>query len=156
MDVEHLIADIDAEGRRFGIRFGAHPFSPFDGGISDATPGCGAGHLINVTTSSTPRVGREGSGDEGGAEKALTKTSKQRFKGFRAEVTFVEEAGKFYDNGDTPIRNEKLLREFWEQYVGSASAVTETKGPVPEFVAITVGGIVQIRNAATRHALTCP
>jgi serine protease len=86
------------------------------------------------------------------AEAARAKAAGLSFEEFRAQVPFVEETGKFYVNGDTPIRNEKLLREFWEQNIRTAPP--EPEGEVPEFAVITVGGLDQIWNQATRHALS--
>ena len=87
------------------------------------------------------------------ADKAREKAAAQSYEAFRATVPVVDGTGKFYVNGDTPIRNEKLLREFWEQNVRSAPPAPGGDD-VPEFSVITVGGLDQIWNAATRHALS--
>lgn len=86
------------------------------------------------------------------AEAARARAAVLSFEDFRAQVPFVEETGKFYVNGDTPVRNEKLLREFWEQNVKAAPPTPE--GEVPEFAVITVGGLAQLWNDATRNALS--
>ena len=86
------------------------------------------------------------------AETARQDASSQSFEAFRDSARFVEETGKYYVNGDTPIRNEKLLREFWTRNVAHAPSVPA--GEVPEFAIITVGGLDQIWTVRQRHALT--
>jgi serine protease len=86
------------------------------------------------------------------AEQARAKAAQMSFEEFRAQVPFVEETGKFYVNGDTPVRNEKLLREFWEQSIRTAP--TDCGEEVCEFAVITVGGLDQIWSQAERHALS--
>ena len=86
------------------------------------------------------------------AETAREDASSLSFEAFRDSTRFVEETGKYYVNGDTPIRNEKLLREFWMRNVANAPPVPA--GEVPEFAIITVGGLDQIWTVRQRHALT--
>ncbi len=86
------------------------------------------------------------------AEAARESVSSMSFEEFRDSTPFVEETGKYYVNGDTPIRNEKLLREFWQRNVANAPPMPD--GDIPEFAIITVGGLDQIWTVRQRHALT--
>ena len=86
------------------------------------------------------------------AAEARAKAAQLSFEAFLAQVPFVEETGKFYVNGDTPIRNQKLLREFWEKYIQAAPA--DCGEEICEFAVITVGGLDQIWSQAERHALS--
>lgn len=86
------------------------------------------------------------------AETARETASSMSFEEFRDSTRYVEETGKYYVNGDTPIRNEKLLREFWQRNVANAPPMPE--GEIPEFAIITVGGLDQIWSPSQRRALT--
>ncbi len=74
------------------------------------------------------------------------------FEAFRDQTLFVPETGKYYVNGDTPIRNEKLLREFWEQNIRNTPP--PTAGGTPEFTISNVGGLDQIWSPAQKYQLT--
>lgn len=86
------------------------------------------------------------------AEEARQKSSSLTFEEYRDSVVFNAETGKFYVNGDTPIRNEKLLREFFDQNVKNAPV--QSDGTVSEFLVATVGGLDQIWNRHDRFNLT--
>lgn len=86
------------------------------------------------------------------AEESRAKAAQLSFEEFRAQTLFIEELGKFYVNGDTPILNEKLLREFWELNIQTSP--TDCGEAVCEFSVITVGGLDQIWSQAARHALS--
>lgn len=78
------------------------------------------------------------------------------FDDFRDRVLWVEATGKYYVNGDVPIRNEKLLREFWQQNIQNdpLQIVPAQDGTIPEFAIATVGGLDQIWSQADRMRLT--
>ncbi|MFZ7090794.1 matrixin family metalloprotease [Primorskyibacter sp. 2E233] len=97
-----------------------------------------------------PEAGNKALGDL--AETARQNLSALSFEEFRDQTPYVEATGKYYVNGDTPIRNEKLLREFWLKNI--ANAPPKPASDVPEFSVITVGGLDQIWSAAQRRALT--
>lgn len=86
------------------------------------------------------------------ADAARESRAAMDFASFKEQTLYLPETGKFYVNGDTPIRNEKLLREFWMQNVRALPRPSD--GPVPEFTVINVGGLDQIWDAGTRKALT--
>ncbi|MDQ2090828.1 matrixin family metalloprotease [Marimonas arenosa] len=86
------------------------------------------------------------------ARAAREASAELSFEAFRDQTLYVEETGKYYVNGDTPIRNEKLLREFWEQNVRSEPPQGEDG--TPEFTVMSVGGLDQIWSVADRHRLT--
>lgn len=86
------------------------------------------------------------------AEEARVALENLTFEEFRDQTLYVEETGKYYVNGDTPIRNEKLLREFWAQHVAQPSAPAD---PVlPELAVMNIGGIDQIWSNSMKRALT--
>ncbi len=98
----------------------------------------------------SPEVARNASG-------TLAEASRQRFadmtfEEFRDAVLFVEETGKYYVNGDEPIRNEKLLREYWERNIRTKPVPPQ--GESPEFTVVNVGGLDQIWNGAERLGLS--
>lgn len=88
------------------------------------------------------------------------------YQTFRDSVLYLPETGKFYASGDVPIRNEKLLREFWEQNIrddqiivpplgeGGHGIATPGRGGIPEFTIGQNGGLDQIWSAQDQHALT--
>lgn len=88
------------------------------------------------------------------------------YQTFRDSVLYLPETGKFYVSGDVPIRNEKLLREFWEQNIrddqiivpplgeGGHGIATPGRGGIPEFTIGQNGGLDQIWSAQDQHALT--
>lgn len=86
------------------------------------------------------------------AEEARRSQAEMGFEAFRDQTLYLPDTGKFYVNGDTPIRNEKLLREFWEQNVRSAPPLSV--GETPEFTVLHVGGLDQIWGAADRRNLS--
>ncbi|MCF3593957.1 hypothetical protein LZG00_08090 [Rhodobacteraceae bacterium LMO-12] len=86
------------------------------------------------------------------AEEAREISSSMSFEEFRDNTHYVVQTGKYYFNGDTSIRNEKLLREFWLRNVASAPPVQE--GEIPEFAIITVRGLDQVWSLSQRRALT--
>ncbi len=86
------------------------------------------------------------------AEQARTKAEGMSFEDFRETVTFNADTGKYYVDGDTPIRNEKLLREFFEKHVKNAPDAAD--GTVPEFAVATVGGLDQIWDVHHRFNMT--
>ena len=86
------------------------------------------------------------------AETARETASGMSFEEFRDSTRYLESTGKYYVNGDTPIRNEKLLREFWLRNVVNAPSVPE--GEIPEFAIVSVGGLDQIWSPIQRHSLT--
>lgn len=96
--------------------------------------------------------------EEGAAELArLAEEARQEWAGmsyeeFKASVPYVEEIGKWVVDGDVAIRNEKLLREFWEQNVARPPEVAP--GDAPEFAIKSVGGLDQIWNEHSRRALS--
>lgn len=61
--------------------------------------------------------------------------------------------GKYIVNGDTPIADEKHLREFYESNVRGTPEAAEGSELVPEFTVATVGGLDAVWNSATRRAL---
>ncbi|MGB2200273.1 MAG: matrixin family metalloprotease [Pseudooceanicola atlanticus] len=86
------------------------------------------------------------------AEAAREARSGLSFEDFRDQTTYIPETGKYYVNGDTPIRNEKLLREFWEQNVRNKPV--PPMGETPEFTVINVGGLDQLWGPVEKHNLT--
>ncbi|MES2666517.1 MAG: matrixin family metalloprotease [Pseudomonadota bacterium] len=82
------------------------------------------------------------------AETARKKVAGMSFEAFAAAVPYLEETGKYYVDGDTPIRNIKLLREFWEQNIRFAPVPPE--GSSLEFSVATVGGLDAVWNGAER------
>ena len=86
------------------------------------------------------------------AEAARTQAKQLTFEEFRDQTPFVPETGKYYVNGDTPIRNEKLLREFYEQNIANTPPVPS--GNVPEFTIITNGGLDQLWGATQQRQLS--
>lgn len=86
------------------------------------------------------------------AEKAREEVKQLTFEEFRDRTPFVPETGKYYVNGDTPIRNEKLLREFYERNIVSSPPVPE--GDVPEFTIITNGGLDQLWGDNIKNQLS--
>ena len=86
------------------------------------------------------------------AEEARRDVEGLSFEEFRDRTLYVEETGKYYVNGDVPIRNEKLLREFWEQNIRDNPAAQD--GVSPEFTVVNTGGLDQIWNGAERLNLT--
>ncbi|QRK08982.1 matrixin family metalloprotease [Archangium violaceum] len=65
--------------------------------------------------------GADGLPDTGPVGQALS------WEEFRAQV-YQDPEGVFIVNGDTPIHNEKLLREFYEQYVKPGQLIVHTSG----------------------------
>lgn len=86
------------------------------------------------------------------AEAARLTSSKLDFEEFKAQTLFVAETGKFYVNGDTPIRNEKLLWEFWRLNVANQPEPADPN--TPEFAVMNVGGLDQIWSDTWKRSLT--
>ncbi len=86
------------------------------------------------------------------AEEARLAKANLSFEEFRDQTLFVPETGKFYVSGDVPIRNEKLLREFWDQNVRNAPPVVTADSP--EFAIGHVGGLDQVWNSVQKHRLS--
>lgn len=86
------------------------------------------------------------------AEAARENVETLSFEEFRDQTLYVPETGKYYVNGDIPIRNEKLLREFWERNIRARP--DQIEGASPEFTVINVGGLDQLWNGAERLKLT--
>ncbi|MFC3616456.1 hypothetical protein ACFORG_22155 [Lutimaribacter marinistellae] len=111
-------------------------------------------------TLAAPLVAQSLAPDEGAeelgrlAEEARKASEGLSFEEFRDQTVYVEETGKYYVNGDTPIRNEKLLREFWESNVKNAPVRAPADAGTPEFSVITVGGLDQIWDPMERLRLT--
>lgn len=74
------------------------------------------------------------------------------FEEFSDRVTYLPETGKYYVNGDVAIRNEKLLKEFWEQHIREGEP--KPTGDVPEFIISTVGGLDEVWDDAVKRNLT--
>lgn len=90
------------------------------------------------------------------AAQARSRAPADDFEAFRDSVTYLPETGKYYVNGDEPIRNEKLLREFWEQHILSSPLQVPSTGPDerPEFIVARNGGLDQIWSPEDRRRLT--
>ncbi len=86
------------------------------------------------------------------AEAARAQAKQLSFEEFRDQTPFVPETGKYYVNGDTPIRNEKLLREFYEQNIANTPPAPGEN--IPEFTIITNGGLDQLWDGAQQHQLS--
>jgi serine protease len=86
------------------------------------------------------------------AEAARTAWADMGYEAFRDSLLYLPDVGKWIVNGDVPIRNEKLLREFFERNVKVAPAVPA--GEVPEFTIAQVGGLDQVWGAHLKRALT--
>lgn len=85
------------------------------------------------------------------------------YETFRDSVLYLHETGKFYVNGDVPIRNERLLREFWEQNIRDDQIAVpppadSAPGPeneaIPEFTIGQNGGLDQVWSATDQRALS--
>lgn len=87
------------------------------------------------------------------AETARARAEQSDFETFRDATLYLPETGKYYVNGDTPIRNEKLLREFWEGSVRRHAASVDDAAP--EFAIATVGGLDQIWGTERRALTYC-
>lgn len=74
------------------------------------------------------------------------------FEEFSDLITYLPETGKYYVNGDVAIRNEKLLKEFWEQHINGGEPAPI--GEVPEFIISTVGGLDEVWDDAIKRNLT--
>lgn len=85
------------------------------------------------------------------AERARSQFEGMTFEEFEAAVPYYPEIGKYVVNGDVPIRNEKLLREFWERNVQNAPQPSEAGSP--EFIVIA-GGLDQLWNTTERQNLS--
>ncbi len=86
------------------------------------------------------------------AEDARKAKAELTFQEFRDQTLYLPDTGKFYVNGDTPIRNEKLLREFWAKNVQRKPNITESGSP--EFTILNVGGLDQVWNEVQKRRLT--
>jgi hypothetical protein len=75
------------------------------------------------------------------------------FEEFKAATPYYPEAGKYVVNGDVPIRNEKLLKEFYDRNVANSPA-PPGDGASPEFIILRLGGLDQIWNNALKRQLT--
>lgn len=109
-----------------------------------------AAPMVHAQTTLEPQQSRELSGQL--AEAARVKVQNLSFEEFRDQTLYIPETGKYYVNGDVPIRNEKLLREFWERYIRARPDAPE--GDSPEFTVINVGGLDQLWNPSQRMNLT--
>ncbi|MBU2358961.1 MAG: hypothetical protein KKB02_08555, partial [Alphaproteobacteria bacterium] len=87
------------------------------------------------------------------ADAARAQAGQLDFDAFRDATTFLPETGKYYVSGDTPIRNVKLLREFWDNAIRRPPVTAATDDAAPEFAVAVVGGLDQIWGTE-RHALT--
>ncbi len=87
------------------------------------------------------------------ADAARAQAGQMDFDAFRDATTFLPETGKYYVSGDTPIRNDKLLREFWDSAIRRPPVTAAMDDAAPEFAVAVVGGLDQIWGAE-RHALT--
>lgn len=87
------------------------------------------------------------------AEAKRGQSATMSFEEFKASV-YKEpfEGGKYIVNGDTPIANEKLLREFYDRNVKNKPA--EPTGDVAELLVHQVGGLDAVWNASQKHRLT--
>ena len=86
------------------------------------------------------------------AERARGHYAGMSFDEFEQAVPWYPEAGKYVVNGDIPIRNRKLLREFWERNVRNSPA--SAGGDTPEFTILNIGGLDQFWNRTLRRQLT--
>ena len=95
------------------------------------------------------------------AQKDLEKLAEQK-RDASAAMTFDEfkasvykepfEGGKYIVNGDTPIANEKLLREFFERNIKNKP--TKPTGDVAELLVHQVGGLDAVWNSSEKHRIT--
>lgn len=86
------------------------------------------------------------------AEAARAPRETMTYEEFRESTLFIEEIGKWVVNGDVAIRNEKLLREFYEENVRHAPQALP--GATPEFAIAVRGGLDQVWNDDLKRALT--
>ncbi len=89
---------------------------------------------------------------EAAAEKARQSAAQLDFETFRDQTLYVPETGKYIVDGDVAIRNEKLLREFYEQNVRRAPE--RPTGEVVEFAIMNVGGLDQVWSNADKRRLS--
>jgi hypothetical protein len=90
---------------------------------------------------------------ENAAEAKRRERAAQSFEEFKASVYREPfEGGKFIVNGDTPIANEKRLREFYEQNVRRAPA--KRTGDVAELIVHQVGGLDAVWSDLEKRRLT--
>lgn len=87
------------------------------------------------------------------AEAARLKYANQSFEEYRDGLVRVPGTGSYVVNGDITIRNEKLLREFFEKNVQNKPA-TAASGSNTELIVQNVGGIDKIHNSNDKHRLT--
>ncbi len=113
--------------------------------------------LLAVETAAHAQTGESETAAAKDLTRSLAEAARQRFAGksfedFAATVPYLEETGKYYVDGDTPIRNKKLLREYWEQNIRFAPEQTEASSP--EFAVATVGGLDAVWTETERRNLT--
>lgn len=92
------------------------------------------------------------------AAKARARAADLDFEAFRDRTLYLEETGKYYVNGDVPIRSEKLLREFWERNIRdnplNLPPAPDAEQIVPEFVIMNNGGLDAVWSSDDRMGLT--
>lgn len=109
--------------------------------------------LFNTQAAAQPMTPEDGNVELAeAAREARESTRGLTFEEFRDQTLFIEETGKYYVNGDTPIRNEKLLREFW--LLNVANEPIQPQSEVDEFAVLNIGGLDQIWQENARHSLT--
>ncbi len=88
------------------------------------------------------------------AEEARLEDAQLSYEDFKAKV-YKEpfEGGKYFVNGDTPIRNEKLLKEFYLKYVKNKYVPEESFAPT-EFIVHQVGGLDAVWSSSDKRSLT--
>ena len=88
------------------------------------------------------------------AEADRARFAGRTFEEFRAQVKREPfPGGKYIVNGDTPIADDKHLREFWEKSVRTSPAAP-TEEWSPELIVHSPGGVDAIWRAAEQRALT--
>lgn len=91
------------------------------------------------------------------AAAARSEAATMDFETFRDSVLYLPQTGKYYVNGDVPIRDEKQLREFWEDNIRDnplAIPPQPEAGEIPEFIISRNGGLDQVWSPADRMHLT--
>ncbi|MEA5160016.1 hypothetical protein U5903_04440 [Cereibacter johrii] len=109
--------------------------------------------LIPLAAAAEPLTVDEAAGELNRlAEQARAAREASSFEAFRDSIPYLEEIGKWVVNGDVAIRNEKLLREFYEENVRHPPA--SPTGDTPEFAIAVRGGLDQIWNEELKRALS--